>query len=110
MRRSRISSTVQPRTTEYASRSGMAPKIQRFMQHLMERLAAMFKALGNPEMTPDLKRKISEGVLQEAANHSVGQLAKEEDEMLLGLLRLRIQREGQSHRQGQRERVAARAS
>jgi len=27
----------------------------------------MFKALGNPEMTPDLKRKITEGVLQEAA-------------------------------------------
>jgi 3-hydroxyacyl-CoA dehydrogenase len=88
---------------------GGAGGIQHFMQHLMNPLAAMFKALGNPEMTPDLKRKITEGVLQEAANRSVEQLAKEEDEMLLGLLRLRTQHEDQAPREG-RERVTARAS
>jgi len=89
---------------------GGAGGIQHFMQHLMDPLAAMFKALGNPEMTPDLKRKITEGVLQEAANRSVEQLAKDEDEMLLGLLRLRAQHQGQSPCEGRRERVAARAS
>jgi carnitine 3-dehydrogenase len=89
---------------------GGAGGIQHFMQHLMNPLAAMFKVLGNPEMTPDLKRKITEGVLQEAANRSVEQLAKEEDEMLLGLLRLRARHEGQAPRGGRRERVAARAS
>jgi carnitine 3-dehydrogenase len=84
--------------------------IQHFMQHLMDPLAAMFKVLGNPEMTPDLKRKITEGVLQEAANRSVEQLANEEDKMLLSLLRLRAPRKGQSPREEGRERVAARAS
>jgi len=89
---------------------GGAGGIQHFMQHLMDPLAAMFKVLGNPEVTPDLKRKITEGVLQEAANRSVEQLAKDEDEMLLGLLRLRAQHQGQSPCEGRRERVAARAS
>jgi len=89
---------------------GGAGGIQHFMQHLMDPLVAMFKVLGNPEMTPDLKQKITEGVLQEAANRSVEQLAKEEDEMLLGLLRLRAQHEGQSPREGRQARVAARAS
>jgi 3-hydroxyacyl-CoA dehydrogenase len=89
---------------------GGAGGIQHFMQHLMDPLAAMFKSLGNPEMTPGLKRRITEGVLQEAANRSVEQLAKEEDEMLLGLLRLRAQHEGQAPREGRSERVAARAS
>jgi len=84
--------------------------IQHFMQHLMDPLAAMCKVLGNPAMTPDLKQKITEGVLQEAANRSVEQLAKDEDEMLLGLLRLRAQHQGQSPCEGRRERVAARAS
>lgn len=88
---------------------GGAGGIQHFMEHLMDPLVAMFKVLGNPEMTPDLKRKITEGVLQEAANRSVEQLAKEENEMLVGLLRLRARHEDQAPRE-ERERVAARAS
>jgi 3-hydroxyacyl-CoA dehydrogenase len=79
--------------------------IRHFMQHLMDPLAAMFKVLGNPEMTPDLRQKITEGVLQEAANRSVEQLTKKEDEMLLGLLRLRAQHKGQASRE-ERETVA----
>jgi 3-hydroxyacyl-CoA dehydrogenase len=89
---------------------GGAGGIQHFMQHLMDPLTGMFKVLGNPEMTPELKGKITAGVLQEAANRSVEQLAQEEDEMLLGLLRLRTQNEGQSRREGRRERVTARVS
>ncbi len=36
-----------------------------------------------------LKQMIEDGVLKEAADRSVEQLAKEENELLLGLLRLR---------------------
>ena len=65
--------------------------IEHFMEHLMDPLAGMIKTLGNPEITPDLKRTIVEGVLQEAGRRSVEQLAHEEDELLVGLLRLRSQ-------------------
>ncbi len=63
--------------------------IQHFMDHLMGPMTEMWKALGNPQMTPQLKQTIIQGVTQEAGNRSVEQLAKEEDEMLLGLLELR---------------------
>jgi 3-hydroxyacyl-CoA dehydrogenase len=88
---------------------GGAGGIQHFMAHLMDPMAAMFRVLGNPEMTPDLKRQIAEGVLQEAANRPVEQLAREENEMLVRLLRLRAQHEDQAPHE-QRARVAARAS
>jgi hypothetical protein len=45
--------------------------------------------LGNPKITPELKQKIVDGVLEEAGNRSVQQLAKEENEMLLRLINLR---------------------
>ena len=63
--------------------------IRHFMEHLMDPLAAMMKTLGNPELTGELKQTITQGVLREAGNRSVEQLAQEESEMLLGLLRLR---------------------
>jgi 3-hydroxyacyl-CoA dehydrogenase len=71
---------------------GGAGGIKHFMEHLMEPMASTFKVLGNREVTDDLKRTITEGVLQEAGNRSVEQLAKEENELLVGLLRLRDQR------------------
>ena len=89
---------------------GGAGGIQHFMQHLMDPMAAMFKVLGNPEMTPDLRRKITEGVLQEATDRSVEQLAKREDEMLLGLLHVRAQGEDQAPREGRPKRMAARGA
>ncbi len=66
--------------------------IKHFMEHLMDPLAGMIKALGAPEVTPELKQTIAEGVLQEAGDRSVDQLAHEENELLVGLLRLRAQR------------------
>ena len=65
--------------------------IQHFTEHLMDPLAAMIKVLGTPEITPELKQTIIEGVLAEAANRSVDQLAKEENEVLIEILRLRAQ-------------------
>ncbi len=70
---------------------GGAGGIKHFMEHLMDPLGGMMKTLGNPEITPALKKTIADGVLKEAADRSVEQLAKEENEQLLGLLRLRNQ-------------------
>jgi carnitine 3-dehydrogenase len=70
---------------------GGAGGIKHFMEHLMDPLGGMMKTLGNPEITPGLKKTISDGVLKEAADRSVEQLAKQENEVLLGLLRLRNQ-------------------
>jgi len=70
---------------------GGAGGIRHFMEHLMDPLGGMMKTLGNPEITPALKKTIVDGVLKEAADRSVEQLAKEENELLLGLLRLRSQ-------------------
>jgi len=63
--------------------------IKHFMDHLMEPLAGMMKVLGTPNITPQLKQTIIDGVLHEAAGRSVDQLAKKENEVIIGLLRLR---------------------
>ena len=68
---------------------GGAGGIKHFMEHLMDPLESMWKALGNPQVTPQLKQTIIEGVTQEAANRSVDQLAQEENKVLVGLLNLR---------------------
>ena len=66
----------------------------------LKEVRAFMKAKGAPVITqhwaedsfaftPALKQMIEDGVLKEAADRSVEQLAKEENELLLGLLRLR---------------------
>jgi carnitine 3-dehydrogenase len=68
--------------------------IKHFMEHLMEPMQAWFRSLGTPDVTPDLKQTIVEGVMREAASRSVEQLAQEENELLVELLRLRAARPG----------------
>jgi 3-hydroxyacyl-CoA dehydrogenase len=63
--------------------------IHHFMEHLSGPMSTWWKDLGNPEFTPELKEKISQGVLAEAGSHSVNDLAGERDRLLLGLLALR---------------------
>jgi len=70
---------------------GGAGGIKHFMDHLMDPLAGMIKSLGTPDVTPELKQTIVEGVLREAGNRSVDALAQEENELLIGLLRSRAQ-------------------
>jgi 3-hydroxyacyl-CoA dehydrogenase len=67
--------------------------IKHFMEHLLPGMVQMWKLLGTPNVTPELQRTVAEGVLQEAGGHSVEQLAQEENETLVGLLRLRAQHE-----------------
>jgi hypothetical protein len=52
-------------------------------------MVGLWKALGTPAVTPDLQRAVADGVLHEAAGRSVEELAQEENETLVGLLRLR---------------------
>src|SRR5439155_26008231 len=80
--------------------------IQHFMEHLMDPLAGLMKALGNPEVTNELKQTIVEGVLREAGSRSVDQLAQEENETLVGLLRSRAQSESRTTK-GKTTRAAA---
>jgi hypothetical protein len=63
--------------------------IHHFMEHLSGPMTTWWKDLGNPEFTPELKEKISQGVLAEAGNHTINDLAEERDRLLLGLLALR---------------------
>ena len=63
--------------------------IKHFMEHLMDPLVGMMKSLGNPEVTAEVKQTIIEGVLREAGDRSVDQLAQEENKVLIGLLKLR---------------------
>ena len=63
--------------------------IQHFMEHLMDPLVAMMKTLGTPEVTPQLKQTVVDAVLKEAGGRSTEQLAREENSVLVGLLKLR---------------------
>jgi 3-hydroxyacyl-CoA dehydrogenase len=68
---------------------GGAGGINHFMEQLMDPLAAMMQTLGNPQVTPELKQTIVDGVMREAAGRPVEELAREENEVIIGLLRLR---------------------
>ncbi|WP_037411107.1 3-hydroxyacyl-CoA dehydrogenase NAD-binding domain-containing protein [Candidatus Solirubrobacter pratensis] len=59
--------------------------IQHFMDTLMGPMAAMWPALGNPQVTPELEHKIVEGVVAEANGRSIDDLAAERDAMLIAL-------------------------
>jgi 3-hydroxyacyl-CoA dehydrogenase len=63
--------------------------IHHFMEHLIEPLTGLMKGLGNPDVTPELKQTIIDGVLHEAEGRSVVQLAQEENEVIVELLKLR---------------------
>jgi 3-hydroxyacyl-CoA dehydrogenase len=63
--------------------------IQHFMEHLMDPLEQMMKSLGTPKITPQLKQTVVDAVLKEAGGRSVEQLAREENSILIGLLKQR---------------------
>jgi len=68
---------------------GGAGGMQHFFAGVFEGLLPVFKTLGDPNITPELKQKVTEGVLAEAAGRSVEQLAAEENHMLVALLGVR---------------------
>ena len=71
---------------------GGAGGIHHFLQGVFEGLRPVLKTLGDPRITPDLKRKIEEGVLREAGSRSIEQLTNGENEHLVSILKLRAER------------------
>src|SRR6202162_2720762 len=64
--------------------------IQHFMEHLSRPTASWWKDLGKiTEFSPEVKQTIIDGVIKEAGGRSLDQLARERDDVLLGLLGLR---------------------
>ena len=68
---------------------GGACGIHRFMDGVPVPMATWWKQLGNPELSSKLRQTIIDGTLQEAADRPLEQLARERDDVLLGLIRLR---------------------
>ena len=60
--------------------------INHFMEHLMGPLEGMMKALGTPNITPDLKQTVANEVMRIAGSRTVEQLAAKENEVLTELL------------------------
>ena len=56
--------------------AGGAGGIKHFLEGVFVGLSPVMNALGNPKITPELKQKIIHGVLEEAGNRSVQQLAR----------------------------------
>jgi 3-hydroxyacyl-CoA dehydrogenase len=63
--------------------------IHHFMEQFTGPMSTWWKDLGNSEFTPEVKEKIVKGVLAEAGDRSIDELAGERDKVLLGLLALR---------------------
>src|SRR5713226_3515691 len=70
---------------------GGAGGIQHFIDHLLPAMEPLWKVLGTPGLTPEFKQRLANGVRAEAAGRSVAQLAEAENEVLVGLLRLRAE-------------------
>ena len=70
---------------------GGAGGIQHFIDHLLPAMEPLWKVLGTPGLTPEFKQRLADGVREEAAGHSVAELAEAENEVLVGLLRLRAE-------------------
>ena len=72
---------------------GGAGGIEHFLEQFTRPLTAWWKSLGNPELTPEIQKKLIDSVHAEVGSRSIESLAAERDEMLLGLLELRTRTE-----------------
>ena len=67
--------------------------IEHFLQQFTGPVTAWWKALGQSVLTPEVQQKLIESVHAEVGSRSIGELAAERDEMLLGLIELRTKAE-----------------
>jgi carnitine 3-dehydrogenase len=63
--------------------------IEHFVKQFMDGFVGLMKKLEMPDVTPELRQKIIDGVLTEANGQSVEQLAQAENKLVLELLGLR---------------------
>ena len=64
-------------------RGGMEP----FLAHLLGPFQGFWADLGTPEMTPELQRRLVDGVAEEAEGRPVAELAESRDRRLIALLK-----------------------
>jgi 3-hydroxyacyl-CoA dehydrogenase len=63
--------------------------IEHFFDQFTGPMTAWWRVLGNPQLTPEVRKTVVAGVLKEAGTRSLDALASQRDEVLLGLLKLR---------------------
>jgi 3-hydroxyacyl-CoA dehydrogenase len=66
--------------------------IEHFFQQFTGPMTSWWKVLGQPQLTPEMQKKLIDSVHAEVGSRSVDELAAERDEMLLGLIELRTKR------------------
>jgi carnitine 3-dehydrogenase len=72
--------------------------IEHFFHQFTGPMTAWWKVLGNPEMTPEVQKKLIDSVHAEVGSRSIAELAAERDEVLLGLIELRLRTERESEK------------
>ena len=72
--------------------------IEHMLRQFSGPITAWWKVLGSPTLTPELQKKLIDGVHAEAGSRTIDELEAERDEILLGLLELRTKRAGRSPR------------
>jgi 3-hydroxyacyl-CoA dehydrogenase len=63
--------------------------IEHFFEQFAGPLQASFKGLGNPELTPEVQKKLADGVHAEIGSRTIEDLEAQRDKLLIGLLELR---------------------
>ena len=63
--------------------------IEHFFAQFTGPMTAWWKVLGSPELTPEVQRKLIDGLHAEVGSRSIADLEAQRDEILLGLLELR---------------------
>jgi 3-hydroxyacyl-CoA dehydrogenase len=72
--------------------AGGAGGIEHALKGLGGPMAAWWKTLGSPEMTPKFQQKLIDSVHAEVGSRSIEELEAERDELLIGLVELRNKR------------------
>jgi 3-hydroxyacyl-CoA dehydrogenase len=67
--------------------------IEHFFQQFTGPMTAWWKVLGQPVLTPEVQRKLIDSVHAEVGSRSVAELEAQRDEVLLGLIELRVKAE-----------------
>jgi 3-hydroxyacyl-CoA dehydrogenase len=70
--------------------------IEHFFEQFTGPMTAWWKVLGSPELTPEVRRMLIDGLHAEVGSRSIPELEAQRDEILLGLLELRRKYENQS--------------
>jgi 3-hydroxyacyl-CoA dehydrogenase len=63
--------------------------IEHFFAQFTGPVTAWWKVLGSPVLTPDVQKKLIDGLHEEVGSRSIDELAAQRDEVLLGLIELR---------------------